>query len=145
MKKYLTPLVIAGVVTGGLVAGGTAYAAAPTAAAPSTAGHHAPSGTAKADRDHRRRALRRAAVVLSARTIGITPRQLVTELRSGKSIAQVATEHNVSAQTVVTALTDAADARIAKAVSAGRLTQARATKLEAALPARITAAVDKVR
>lgn len=147
MKKYLTSLVIAGVVTGSLVAGGAAYAAAPAATAPSPASHHAAAGTAAvaADRRNHRRALRRAAVVLSARTIGITPKQLVTELRSGKSIAQVATEHNVSTQTVVTALTDAADARIAKAVSAGHLTQARATKLTAALPDRITAAVDKVR
>ena len=45
----------------------------------------------------------------------------------------------------VDALTKAADAKVADAVTAGKLTQAQAAKVDAALPARLTKAVDKVR
>ena len=48
----------------------------------------------------------------------MTPQALRAELKSGKSVADVAGEHGVSAQTVVNALVGAADARIDKAVAA---------------------------
>jgi uncharacterized protein (DUF433 family) len=83
-----------------------------------------------------RRILRRG-VQLAAKTIGVTPRELKTELRAGKSIADVASEHNVNPQTVVTALVDAATKKIDAAEAAGKLTAAQGTKIEANLPNRI--------
>ena len=81
---------------------------------------------------------RRRGVQLAAKTIGITPRALAQQLRAGKSIADVANEHNVNAQTVITALVDAATKQIHAAQAAGKITAAQATKLEANLPTRIT-------
>jgi len=79
----------------------------------------------------RRRA--RAGGKVAAQTIGIEPKALRDELRAGKSIADVATEHGVDADTVVTALVDAATTKINAAKTAGKLTDTQATKLLANL------------
>jgi hypothetical protein len=84
--------------------------------------------------NHRRR-VARDVIVVSAGAIHITPSALVTELRSGKSIAAVATEHSVTPQTVVNVLVTKGDARIDKAVANHKLSAARAAKLKTALPA----------
>ena len=86
-----------------------------------------------------------AAVTISAATIGITAQALVTELKSGMSIAQVAVEHHSTAQAVIDALTAAADARVAQAVSAGTLTQHQGVKISAALAAHVVKLVNHVR
>lgn len=98
-----------------------------------------PSTTADAGgKHHRRRALRRRilreAVKVSAKTIGIPPKQLVTELRTGKSVAQVATAHGVDPSKVVTALVNGGDAKVDKAVSAHRITAEQGAKIKAKLP-----------
>jgi hypothetical protein len=139
LKKFVAPVVIAGVLLGGAVTAGTASAATP-AAATATTGHHALKAWLKAHRHQ----IRKAAVAISAKTIGVTSQDLVTELKSGKSVAAVAGEHGVSAQTVVNALVSAADARIDQAVTANKLTAAQAGKIKAALPARVTKAVNHV-
>jgi hypothetical protein len=77
----------------------------------------------------RRRRLRRAAA-LAAKTIGITPADLVKELRAGKTIAAIATEHGVQPQAVIDALESAATAKIEAAKTAHKITAARATRLE---------------
>ena len=51
---------------------------------------------------------------------------LTTELRSGKSLKEIATTHTVDYATVSKAVLDAAKADLDKAVAAGKLTQARA-------------------
>jgi uncharacterized protein (DUF433 family) len=89
-----------------------------------------------------RRALRRG-VQLAAKTIGITPRDLVQQLRAGKSIADVAGEHNVNPQTVITAIVNAATQKIEAAKAAGKITSARAAKLEANLTNRATKLVNR--
>jgi hypothetical protein len=58
---------------------------------------------------------------VAAQAIGISQQQLQSEL-PGKSLAQVATNHNKQASDVVNALTTDADNRIDQAVSSGRLT-----------------------
>ncbi|HEV3132969.1 MAG TPA: hypothetical protein VGY51_13505 [Acidimicrobiales bacterium] len=141
LKKTLASIVIGGVLLGGAASGATAYAGTPAAATAT-----APASTGNQQlrtwiRDHRRQ-IRKAVVAISAKTIGVTPAALVTELRSGKSIATVAGEHGVSAQTVVNALTSAADAKITQAVAAHKLTSAQASKIEAALPARLAKLVN---
>ena len=50
-----------------------------------------------------------------------------------------------STQTVVTALANAADAKINTAVTDHKLSQAQAQKIEAVLPKYLTKAVDRVR
>jgi hypothetical protein len=123
---------------GGVAAAGTAYAATPTAASSTTATH-----TARAWLRSHRKEIRKAGIAVSARTIGVTPKVLVSDLRANKSVADVATEHGVSTATVVTALVKDADAKVSQAETDHKLTAARATKIEALLPARITKAVDR--
>jgi ribosomal protein S20 len=76
----------------------------------------------------------RAAVDVAAKTIGVTPEELRSEIKSGKSVAEVATAHNVDPATVVNALVTAGSARIDKAVANHRLSAERAAKLKARLP-----------
>jgi hypothetical protein len=143
LKKTIATLVVGGALLGGVASAGTAYAAAPTAtatASSSTAGHPLRTWL----KAHRKE-IRKAGIDLSAKTIGVTPKALVTELRSGKSVAQVAGEHGVSAQTVVNALVGAADGKVDQAVTSGKLTSAEAAKIKAALPGYITKAVNRTR
>jgi hypothetical protein len=88
--------------------------------------------------------LLREGAVISAKTIGVTTKDLVTELRSGKSVADVAGEHGVSVQTVVNALVTAADGRVDKAVAADKLTSAQATAVKAKLPTWVAKVVNHV-
>ncbi len=140
LKKFIAPAVIGGALLGGVVSAGTAYAAAPAATTT------APSQTAKGQlrtwvRAHRRE-LRKAGLDISAKTIGITPQALRTDLKAGNSIAGVATQHNVNPQNVVNALVSAADTQVNQAVSAGKLTSTEASKIEAKLPTVVAKAVD---
>ncbi len=144
LKKIVAPLLIAGALLGGgLAASTSAYAAAPPTAASATA--HAGKQPLRAWLRAHRVQIRREGAAISAKAIGVTPHVLLSELHSGKSIAQVAGEHNVSAHTVVNALNSAADTKIAQAVTDHRLTQTQAQKIEAALPKYLTAAVNRVR
>lgn len=144
-KKIVAPVVIGaallgGAATAGVATAGAASASTPTVAASSTApaGSHPARAWVKAHRHE----LRRAGLAVSAKAIGVTPKELATELRSGKSIADVAGEHNVSTQTVVTDLVNAADAKVDQAVAGNVLTPAQAAKIKAALPARIAKVVN---
>ncbi len=145
LKKIVAPVVVAGVLLGGALSVGTASAATPAstasaAAAPASNGHPKAHAWLRA---HRRQ-LRKRGAVISAQAIGITPKALVTELRSGKSVAEVAGEHGVSVPTVVNALVGAADARVDKAVAAHQLTSAQATTIKATLPTWVSKAVNHV-
>lgn len=64
----------------------------------------------------------KASVQEAARVIGIAPRDLAAELRSGKTVAQVATANGVDPATVVADLTTAANGKIDQAVTDGKLT-----------------------
>ena len=145
LKKTIASLVVGGALLGGVASVGTAYAAAPTAtatASSSTAGHPLHTWL----KAHRKE-IRKAGIDISAKTIGVTPKALVTELRSGKSVAQVAGEQSppVSSQTVVNALVGAADTKVDQAVTNGKLSSAQAAKIKAALPGYVTKAVNRTR
>jgi hypothetical protein len=78
----------------------------------------------------------RAGLVQTAATyVGLDRKALVRELRSGKSLAQVATARNKSVAGLETAIFNAFKAKVDKAVAAGKLNSARAQKLVAAAPA----------
>jgi hypothetical protein len=135
---------LAGVSVAGAVATGSAPTpavpptSASTSASTSTTVGHAPGGTKTPAADpgtrakraaHLRRRRRRMARI-AAVTIGIKPRALVQELRAGKTIAQIATEHGVQPQAVIDALEAAATKRIDAARNAGKITAEQAARLQ---------------
>lgn len=139
LKKLAVPIVAGGMLLGGIASAGTAYAGTPTA---SVATAHVKNSAIRAWVKAHRREIAKAGVTISATTIGVTPQDLVAELKSGKSIADVAGEHSVSVQSVVTALdNNAADARINQAVIDHKLSSTEANKIEAALPTALAKAV----
>jgi hypothetical protein len=77
-----------------------------------------------------------------ANAIGITVDQLRSEL-PGKSLAQVANAHNVSTDTLISALKTAANSRIDQAVSAGRITSDQANQMKQNLDQRISNMVNR--
>jgi hypothetical protein len=92
----------------------------------------------------RRHRLIRAVIQTSADTIGIDSHALVAQLRAGKSIAQVATEHQKDPQTVIDALVAKASARIDQAVAEGKLTAEKAATIKEKLPSVAERIVNKV-
>jgi hypothetical protein len=88
----------------------------------------------------RRREVRREVAQLTADTIGISREELRTELASGKSIAQVASDNGVDPQTVIDALVADATTRVDQALADGKIDAEQATKVKERLPR----AVDKL-
>jgi hypothetical protein len=125
---------LTGVSVAGAASTSTSTPKAPTAASAPAAKAHPKA--AKALRRH----IRRHAGVLAAKTIGIKPTELRQELLAGKTIAAIATEHGVTPQKVIDTLTTAADAKIAAAVTAQKITPERAAELKS----RIDAAIPKI-
>jgi hypothetical protein len=74
----------------------------------------------------------------AAAYLGLTEDQLKSELESGKTLAQVATQHGKTVDGLVAALLEPVKAKLDAAVAAGRLTQAEANSMLAGLKARIT-------
>ena len=135
-----------------LSTGGVALAGATTGGGSSPSDHPAAATVAVASRrhpvlrhrarHHLRRVLHRACGIV-AETVGIDRKELRTELRSGKTIAEIATAHGVDPQTVVDALVDAANQRVDRAAANGRITAERAAKIKERLPERITRLVNE--
>ncbi len=80
------------------------------------------------------RELGKAAIKISAETIGITPRELVRDLRGGQTIAQVA---GGKTQAVIDALVAHGNAAIDKAHADGKISEEQAEKLKANLPTHV--------
>ena len=136
-KKFIaTASIGAGLLAGSLgvatMAPGVANAATPTtnsAAATTTANH---------PKLHR---LRHHELKVAADTIGMSPQQLRTELKSGQSIAQVAGDKTPA---VITAVNNDVNARVDQALTNGKLTQDKADKIKAKAPEAITRIVNHV-
>ena len=86
--------------------------------------------------------LRALALGPVAKALGVSTDELRTELGKGRTIAQIAKSKNVDVNTVIDSLVGDASKRIDQAVTNGRLTQAQADKLKAALKTRIADVVD---
>ena len=126
MTEALAPLVAAGTIT---QAQADAVIEALQAAKPE--GHHGHGpGIVHAGLD------------TAAKALGITTEELRTALRDGKTVADVAAEKGVEVQVVIDALVADAQARIATAVSEGRITQAQADERLATLTDDITKLVN---
>lgn len=82
---------------------------------------------------------------VAATALGMTEEEVHTALHGGKTLAALAREKDVPVATLVTKLVDAAKARIAADVTAGRLTQAQADEKLADLQDRITERVNSTR
>ena len=72
----------------------------------------------------RRHAIRRGILRVAADYLGLTPRELVQQLRSGKSLAEIATAQGKSVDGLKTAILDAVQARLDKGVASNRITSA---------------------
>jgi hypothetical protein len=105
------------------------------------------TATAATDAGPGRGRLGRVGDVLStaATALGVTPAELRTAIRSGKSIAEVAKDKGVDVQKVIDALVSARSTRIDEAVTAGKLTQEQGTARKAELKSRVTAFVNGTR
>jgi hypothetical protein len=83
---------------------------------------------------------------VAARYLGLRPVQLATELRSGKTLAQIANATpGKSAAGLIDAIVAARKPAIDARVAAGSLTQAKADARLARLRSRVTAAVNRAR
>ena len=139
-RRFRRTLVAAGAAVGMMLAGlGIATA--------QTDGDDAPtSTTAPADGAHRRGHGRHGpgpGLAAAAGAIGISEDELVTALRSGQSIAQVAQSKNVDVQKVIDAVVADAKSRLAEKVQSGDLTQAQADEKLANLTQRVTDTVNQ--
>ncbi len=84
----------------------------------------------------------RAGLAKAAEVLGMEEQALAEALHGGKTLAEVAAEHNVDVDSLVDALVAAAEAHLAGAVENGRLTQEKADEVAAGLRERITARVN---
>jgi ribosomal protein S20 len=69
----------------------------------------------------------------AAKTLNMTTQDLMTQLRSGKSLADIAKDKGVDEATLKKAMLDAAKADVDTAVSNGRLTQQQADQIKSQL------------
>ncbi len=114
MKKLLASMTVAGL----LVAGG---ATAAGAAGPGGSGGKGHGGI-------------RVAGQTAAATIGVSPEELRSQIRSGKTIAQIATDHGVDPNIVVNAVVTALTQRIDQKAAAGTVDANRAEQAKQKLP-----------
>ena len=74
----------------------------------------------------------------AAKDIGISEQALRSELASGKTVAQVATEHNVSAATLISELESTAKTELTQDYTSGKITSAQETNRLSRLQAMVT-------
>jgi uncharacterized protein (DUF433 family) len=127
MKKILATLVTAVVIAAGGMAVASAAESPKASTPPSTA-------TAKPNAQAQKATLgtrfRKFAFSTAAKTIGISPADLLKEMKGGHSIADVATAHKVDQQLVIDAIVSGADAKIQAAVTSGKISSTEGANLE---------------
>jgi urease alpha subunit len=111
-------------------------------AASGDSGSKKPAATAEAKNHPKKAVLRRLvgrrAAILAAKTIGITPKQLVEEVKGGKTVGQVASDHGSSPTAVINALVAAGNKAIDNQVAKHHISADRAAKIKAKLPEKVT-------
>ncbi len=90
-----------------------------------------------------RQSLRLGLIRAAAGYLGLTPQQLRSERKSGKSLAQIAQAQNKSVSGLQAALTAAVQTRLDRAVKDGKLSAASEQKILAALPKRLDRLVNR--
>jgi uncharacterized protein (DUF433 family) len=127
MKKILATLVTAVVIAAGGMAVASAAESPKTSTPPSTATAKPNAPAQKATLGTR---IRRFAFSTAAKTIGISPADLRSQMKGGHSIADVATAHKVDPQKVIDAIVSGADTKIQAAVTSGKISSTEGTNLE---------------
>ncbi|MGH8993700.1 MAG: hypothetical protein ACRDZ7_19485 [Acidimicrobiia bacterium] len=117
MRDALAPLVEKGTITQEQA---DAVIAALDAAKPAKGFLHGPKGHGFG------RGVLGAGLDVAAKTVGVTPEELRTALRDGKSVADVAKDKGVDPAKVVDALVAEVKTRLDESVAAGRITRAQA-------------------
>jgi uncharacterized protein (DUF433 family) len=125
MKKLVAALALT--VAGVLLAGGSAA----WAQSDGSGGSGAPGAAAQ---QGRRGHGARLALQTAATTIGVSPQDLAGQIRGGKTVAAVATEHNVDPNSVVNAVVAALTQQIDQAVAQGKIDGNRADQAKQKLP-----------
>jgi len=123
MKKLVAAVAVAGFLLAG---GGAAWAQSD-----GTAGSGASGGAAQQGR-HGHGA--RLALQTAATTIGVSPQDLAGQIRGGKTVAAVATEHSVDPGSVVNAVVAALTQRIDQAAAQGKIDANRADQAKQKVP-----------
>lgn len=88
-------------------------------------------------KDHKRAFALKSELKVAATTLNLTPAQLKAELKTGKSVSDVAQEHNVPLQNVKTAILNDVKTKLATAVSNHKLTQTRADQINSKVASKI--------
>jgi hypothetical protein len=138
-------MVLAGLGVAGAQTDGTAVPTVTKAEKPAatTEGNVEPTKEPGCHDGHHRHPGRKAKLDTAAEAIGISREDLVTALRDGQSIAQVARSEDVDPQKVIDALVAEAKERLAERVEGGHLTQAQADQKVAMLTERVTELVNR--
>jgi len=130
----------------GMLLGNPLVSGAQTATAPADAGSTAPGPAgAHGDRAGRAHGMLKAGLDAAAKALGMTADELRTELRSGKTLGQVADDKGVSRTALVDALVAEANTRIDQAVADGRIPQDKADSIKSGISARITERLDRTK
>ena len=135
MKRFIVTVIAVGLLT----VGTAGVAAAQATGGGSTSPTSQPAGT-QAKAHPRRPGV--GVLAVAAKTLGVKPRELVSGLCGGQTVAQIASQHGKSTKDVIAALVKAADARIDQSVKAGRLDATQAAQRKSTIEARVTARVD---
>src|SRR5436189_158568 len=131
MKKLVAAVTVAGVLLAG---GSAAYAQSDVSGG---------SGASGAAQQGRRGHGARLALRTAAPTIGVSVADLKQARKNGKSIAQVAKDHNKSVDDVVNAIVKQATSDIDQAVKDGKLDSEKADQIKQKLPDRVTQLVNR--
>jgi uncharacterized protein (DUF433 family) len=123
MKKLVAAVTVAGM----LLAGGSAAWA-------QTGGSGGSGASGGAAQQGRRGHGVRLALQTAATTIGVSPQDLAGEVRGGKTVAAVASEHSVDPASVVNAVVAALIQRIDEAAAQGKIDANRAEQAKQKLP-----------
>lgn len=135
MKKLVATVAMAGALTAGTA--GMAYAA------DSGSGSGSDTPAATATRHPRLRAMvRRHGAKIVADTLGVTTQDLRAALQGGQSINEYATSLGKNPADVKTALVNAANTAIDKAVANGRIDQAKGDEIKSKVEARVDKVLD---
>jgi hypothetical protein len=138
MKKFMAGAAMAVAIAGGSVA---VSAVNPLGIANAQTQEEAPSSEiTRAERV--RQVLREAGQQVSA-ALGISTDELRHELRSGKTLNQLADEHGVDSAVIEGILLDIVNQRVDQAVAEDRITETRAAEIRERAPERIEALMDR--
>jgi hypothetical protein len=86
----------------------------------------------------------RSLIALAAEQTGLQPREIAQELRSGQSLADVLTSHDVDVNTFIDAAVAQLEERLDSAVTNGRITQERADEMLQTFRDRLTEGINQV-